>query len=310
MITIEESFSIIQKLLLLGAPDAPPKAEVSRSACCNTLIDRQNGNGVMPRTTQPKHLKTRVSPQKAQVRPKQFRFSVSYFLAALILNILISPFIDSLRSADLVETMLMTLVLLVAVLSIAGRWRALVGIVLVAPAVIGEWLNYWWPGEMLIYVVTRAAGLLFIGFVVVELLRFIVDAPRVNAEVLCAAVAGFLLSGFAWSLAYNLLDRLDPNSFVFTFSSKSGFHMNGFTSVYFSFITLSTVGYGDIVPASGVARMLAMVEAMFGMFYMAMLIARLVSLYSSKTRLEVVNQEGIGDTKGAETENSQTGDPE
>jgi len=80
----------------------------------------------------------------------------------------------------------------------------------------------WWPGETLIYVVTRAAGLLFIGFVVVELLRFIVYAPRVNAEVLCAAVAGFLLSGFAWSLACNLLDRLDPNSFVFT-SARSGF---------------------------------------------------------------------------------------
>jgi hypothetical protein len=56
--------------------------------------------------------------------------------------------------------------------------------------------------------------------------------------------------------------------------------------------------------------MLAMVEAMFGMFYMAVLIARLVSLYSSKTPLEVVNQEGIGDTKGVESENSQTGDQE
>jgi hypothetical protein len=59
-----------------------------------------------------------------------------------------------------------------------------------------------------------------------------------------------------------------------------------------------------------VARMLAMVEAMFGMFYMATLIARLVSLYSSKTPLEVVNQEGIGDTKGVQTENSHTGDQE
>lgn len=264
----------------------------------------------MPRTTQSKPLKTRTSPQKARVRPKQFRFSVSYFLGALILNILISPFIDPLRSADLIETMLMTLVLLVAVVSIADRWRALVGIVLVAPAVIGEWLNYWWPNEMLIYVVTRAAGLLFIGFVVVELLRFIVSAPRVNAEILCAAVAGFLLSGFAWSLAYSLLDRLDPNSFVFTVSSKGSHSMGGFVSLYFSFITLSTVGYGDIVPASGAARMLSMVEAMFGMFYMATLVARLVSLYSSKTPLEVVNQEGIGDTKGVETENSHKRDQE
>ena len=217
---------------------------------------------------------------------------------------------DPLRSGDLIEAMLTTLVLVVAVLSIAAKWRALVGIVLAAPAVIGEWLNYRWPDQMLIYVVTRAAGLLFIGFVVVELLRFIVSAPRVDAEVLCAAVAGFLLSGLAWSLAYSLSDRLDPNSFVFTLSSKSRYSMSVFTSLYFSFITLGTVGYGDIVPASQVARMLAMVEAMFGMFYMTLLVARLVSLYSSKTPLEVVNQEKIGDTKGVESENSKTGDQE
>lgn len=258
----------------------------------------------------PKHLETRTRPQRVQSRPKQFRFSVRYFLGALISNILISPFVDPLRSADLIETMLTTLVLLVAVLSIAGRWRAVVGIVLAAPAVIGQWLNYWWPDVVVIYVVTYTAGLLFIGFVVVELLRFIVSAPRVNAEILCAAVAGFLLAGLLWSLAYSLLDRLDPNSFVFTLSSKSSLSMSGFASLYFSFITLSTVGYGDIVPVSGAARMLAMVEAMFGMFYMATLVARLVSLYSSKTAVEVVNQAGIGDTKEVESENSQTGDQE
>jgi hypothetical protein len=186
--------------------------------------------------------------------------------------------------------MLITLLLLCAVLSIAGGRRALVGVVLVAPAAIGEWLNYWQP-ELLIYVVTRGVGLLFIGFVVVQLLRFIVYAPRVDSEVLCAAIAGYLLSGFAWSLAYALLGRLDPNSFVFTLDPKSGQSMNGFTGLYFSFITLSTVGYGDIIPVSEMARMLAIVEAMFGMFYMALLIARLVSLYSSKSSLEIANRE-------------------
>ena len=264
----------------------------------------------MPRTTLPKQLETRISSRKTQGRPKLFRFSLSYFLGALILNILISPFVDPLRSGDLIETMLMTLILLIAVLSIAGRWRALVGIVLAAPAVIGQWLNYWWPDLTVIYVVTHTAGLLCTGFVVVELLRFIVSAPRVNAEILCAAVAGFLLSGLFWSLAYSLLDRLDPNSFVFTVSSKGSHSMGGFVSLYFSFITLSTVGYGDIVPASGAARMLSMVEAMFGMFYMATLVARLVSLYSSKTPLEVDNPARIGDTKRVEIEDSHTGDQE
>jgi ion channel len=273
------------------------------------LTDRI-ANGIMPQTTRPKHLEKQTRSQRVQGGPKQFRFSVRYFLGALILNILISPFVDPLGSGDLIETMLLTLVLLVAVLSIAGRWRALLAIVLAAPAVIGQWLNYWWPDVVVIYVVTHTAGLLFIGFVVVELLRFIVSAPRVNADVLCAAVAGFLLSGLLWALAYSLLDRLDPNSFVFTLSSKGSHSMSGFVCLYFSFITLSTVGYGDIVPASEPARMLAMVEAMFGMFYMATLVARLVSLYSSKTALEVVNQAGIGDTQGVESENSQTGNQE
>jgi hypothetical protein len=245
------------------------------------------------------------SPQRTQSRPKPvFRFSVSLFLGALVLNIFISPFVDRLKSGGLIETLLMTLVLLCAILSIAGGRRALVGVVLVAPAAIGEWLNYWRP-ELLIYVVTRGAGLLFIGFVVVQLLRFIVYAPRVDSEVLCAAVAGYLLSGFAWSLAYALLDRLDPNSFVFTLGAKSGQSMNGFTGLYFSFITLSTVGYGDIIPLSDAARMVAIVEAIFGMFYVSLLIARLVSLYSSKSPIKVANREKIIDKKRIGSEKSQ-----
>jgi voltage-gated potassium channel len=236
----------------------------------------------MPRTKQPKHPEPNTGAQPSQRGPKPvFRFSLSSFLGALVLNLLISPFVDQLRGGTLIETMLMTLVLLCAVLSIAGGRGALVGVVLVAPAGIGEWINYWQP-ELLIYLAARGAGLLFIGFVVVQLLRFILYAPRVDSEVLCAAIAGYLLSGLAWSLAYALLSRLDPSSFVFTLGPKSDQSMNGFTGLYFSFITLSTVGYGDIVPVSEVARMLAMVEAMFGMFYMTLLIARLVSLYSSK----------------------------
>src|SRR5262249_31798115 len=99
--------------------------------------------------------------------------------------------------------------------------------------------------------------LLFIGFVVVQLLRFIVYAHRVDSEVLCAAVAAYLLSGLAWALAYALLERVNPNSFVFSIGPRSSQSMNGFTGLYFSFITLTTVGYGYIILSSGVARMLA-----------------------------------------------------
>ena len=87
--------------------------------------------------------------------------------------------------------------------------------------------------------------------------------------------------GLLWSLAYSLVDRLFPDSFVFPAGPASGHSMQGFQSPYFSFIMLTSTGYGDIVPVSKVARMLAIVEAVFGMFYVSLFIAQLVSLFTS-----------------------------
>ena len=87
--------------------------------------------------------------------------------------------------------------------------------------------------------------------------------------------------GLIWTLAYWLVDRLTPGG-AFSFNTNTGEHsINGFTGFYFSFITLSTVGYGDITPVSRFARWLAAMEAMTGLLYVAVLIARLVSLYST-----------------------------
>jgi Ion channel len=152
----------------------------------------------------------------------------------------------------------------------------------------------------------RGSGVLFIGYVVLEFLRFIMRAPRVDFGVLCAGIATYLMLGLLWSFAYILVDRLVPDSFVFTVGPVSSHSMNNFNALYFSFTTLSTVGYGDIIPVSGVARMLAMVEAVFGMFYVTLLIARLVSLYSFKGPLEAVKSEEIANNKRMGPENSQT----
>lgn len=207
------------------------------------------------------------------------RFSVVHFLIALILLLAVFPFVDQLKYGDIVEAVLITSVLLSAVMAVGGRRRILIAaIVLAAPAVLGTWIDHirsgLIPKEVLLVV-----GIIYVAFLIVQMLGFILYAPWVNSEVLCAAVATYLMLAILWAFAYTLLARLVPNSFVF--SAGADRKMERFEALYFSLGTLTTVDYGDIIPVSNSARMLAMMEATTGVFFMAVLISRLVSLYSS-----------------------------
>jgi len=131
------------------------------------------------------------------------------------------------------------------------------GLPLAAPALFARWASYSYADDLVSTEVFRRTGILFFGFIVLQLLLFIIRAPRVDSEVLCAGITIYLMLGLFWSLAYSLIDRLALDCFVFNAGPASGRSMQGFQALYFSFITLSTMGYGDIVPVSKLARMLA-----------------------------------------------------
>jgi hypothetical protein len=99
--------------------------------------------------------------------------------------------------------------------------------------------------------------------------------------VLCAGVANYLLLGVLWAFAFVLVARLQPGSFAFNTPPESGRAMEGFTALYFSLVTLCTVGFGDIVPTSQAARMLTLLEGIAGVFYIAIMLSRLVALHAA-----------------------------
>jgi len=207
------------------------------------------------------------------------RFSTVGLLISLVVLFICAPFVEELKVGDLVVTGLFSLVLLAGVLAVADRKRILlVAIVLVIPAIAGRWINHFQPGR-LSAAFFLTASLILIAFVVANLLRFVLRAPSVNVEVLCASIAAYLMLGLMWAMAYWLVDQITPGE-AFSFNTKGPQSMKGFTGFYFSFITLTTVGYGDITPVSRAARWLAAMEAVTGSLYVAVLIARLVSLYS------------------------------
>src|SRR6184192_1428155 len=215
-------------------------------------------------------------------RPLRFRrFSAVQLLIALVAFFICAPFVEEIKGGDLIVSGLFSLVLVAGVVAVAQRKRTLmIAIVLAVPAIAGRWINHFRP-DLIPPVVFLVSGLILIAFVVGHLLRYILRAPSVNTEVLCASISAYLMLGLIWTMAYWLVDQLTPGG-AFSFNTNAGPQsINGFNAFYFSFITLSTVGYGDITPVSRIARWLAAMEAMTGLLYVAVLIARLVSLYSS-----------------------------
>ena len=209
------------------------------------------------------------------------RFSMVQLLIALALLFFFFPFVEEIKGGDIIVSVLLSLVLLSAVLAVANRRRTLIiALLLAIPAVGGRWINHFQP-HLVPPAIFLVAGLALIAFVVVNLLRFVLRAPSVNLEVLCASISAYLMLGLIWTIAYWLVAQLTPEAFAFNTTTGPKESMEGFNAFYFSFITLSTVGYGDITPVSKVARTLAAMEAITGLFYVAVLISRLVALYST-----------------------------
>jgi hypothetical protein len=222
-----------------------------------------------------------MKPSGKSLRILRFRrVTTVELLIALVLLFFFFPFVEEVKDGDVIVSILLSLVLLSAVLAVADRKRVfLIAVVLAIPAIAGRWISHFRP-DLVPPPVFLTAGLVLIAFVVANLLRFVLRAPSVNVEVLCASISAYLMLGLLWTVAYWLVDQLTPGAFAFGTNVERQ-SIRGFNAFYFSFVTLSTVGYGDITPVSKVARMLAAMEAMTGLLYVAVLIARLVSLYST-----------------------------
>lgn len=124
----------------------------------------------------------------------------------------------------------------------------------------------------------------FLGIVIYSILREVLTLKEVSFDAISGALNGYLLMGIMWGFAYQAVEASWPGSFdlgldVFTKVAGSNYVAPHLASLlYFSFVTITTTGYGDITPISAVAGQLAITEAVVGQFYMVVLVARLVSL--------------------------------
>ena len=166
--------------------------------------------------------------------------------------------------------------MLAAVMPVAkGKLRSLLLTVMVAlwlARPLTAWLGYPTISQLTLSAWT------FLGLcAAVAALRFALHSTNVEAEHLFAALSSYLLAGLYFGLLYWALEQIHPGTLTASNFSRVG-------AIYYSFVTLATIGYGDIVPRTDLARGLAIVEGIGGQLFLAVLVARLLSMYSAPRR--------------------------
>ena len=172
----------------------------------------------------------------------------------------------------LVFDVLFSFLLVTGVFAVSPRRSLVIGIsALTLTTLVLRWASF--SGAAL-GLLDAAFSILSLSVLTALVLREVFRDGPVTGYRIQGAVAVYLLLGMNWTLAYEMLLRIRPDAFAFSHAEPHWTH----GLWYFSFVTLTTVGYGDITPIHPAARSLAIAEALVGQLYPAILIARLVSL--------------------------------
>lgn len=171
-----------------------------------------------------------------------------------------------------------TIVLVLGVLSTTKKKAARMGmIVLAALSLASHWLHYF-VHEHAVHVISAAAAALFFLVLAGLITARVFRSGGITIYRIYGAIAVYLIIGILWGEFYILLYLLEPSAFHFNPATQCGEPPIS-ELLYFSFTTLTTVGFGDIVPVHPLARSMATFEGVVGQLYPAVLLARLVTLY-------------------------------
>lgn len=196
-------------------------------------------------------------------------------LGALFAQIALNPFISDLPLLGLAVQV--GLVLAAVYVTADSKHHLCQGLALGLPALVA-YLMLQVTGHQVLGWAAYAFALLLYLLVIRIMLARIFRAPVVTLDVIGMALCTYVLLGSLWTLFYLPVHNLDPGAFRDLATDGGGSATASLT--YFSYVTLTTLGYGDIVPVSEVARSLAILEALTGTLFLAVLISRLVGAYS------------------------------
>lgn len=210
-----------------------------------------------------------------QIRIGRFLFLLLFLLLIFFLR----PFLLNVPGFVFLMDLMFLAVLIAGVFSArnkAGWYRVLAFLAVLTVGTL-------WTNEFLNLAVLRTIGLvcgaLFMGLLVAMLVALLFAQQEVTFDLITGSICGYLLVGQVWAFLYALLETFSPGALGIATTAGE----DVFSYSYFSYVTLTTLGYGDISPVSPAAQSLATLEAIFGQLYVAIIVARLVAIHVSQS---------------------------
>ncbi len=204
-----------------------------------------------------------------------------FVLASLLSFLILSPLLKGFIGLSNLLNIFLTFILLSSIYAVSQKMhQRVIALILAFPLLLSTWINYYIESPAL-SIVGTFSGILFFGYIVVIILSFVLKQAKVTLDVIYASIVVYLSLAMMWGMIFILVELLEPASLTLVQERESSFHF-----FYYSFVTITTLGYGDITPTTEIARSLALLEAVIGQIYLVVLVARLVGIHIAQSMKE------------------------
>ncbi|MBI9039104.1 MAG: two pore domain potassium channel family protein [Bacteroidales bacterium] len=214
-------------------------------------------------------------------KPRIFKHGHNFYLLfALLIQITIYPLFSNEETRFMFSDLFSTVILIAGIYAIdMKKNQKIIAISIGSFAFLGIWYSIIIEERIHLEIFSIICQIAFYIYVIVVILKNLIKAKDVNANIMCGAIVVYLLIGMSFALFYSLIEGLSPCSFSIASSESFDLKLNVFDFMYYSFTTLTTTGYGDITAVSLQARAASNIEQITGVMYVAIIISRFVSIY-------------------------------
>ncbi len=214
-----------------------------------------------------------------------FKGGFIFLLISLVLLFVLFPFVpEEVIGVNFLD-IFFSIILLSGVYAVSYRKSLFYLALFFAFTAFGAGVLIYFVKAPVILLIRYISYILFFFVVISAILSHLLRAKKVTADIIFGSICVYLLLGMIWAMGFSVIEIFQPGSFLSAMESigtgsSEFFNRSSFRSlIYYSFVTLTTLGYGDIVPSTPPARMFSILESITGQLYIAILIARLVGLH-------------------------------